>query len=203
MAEEKETSGPALIAGLGGGLLGATITALLMAKPAAAAPPEDKLDYILECLTLLVPSLAELAESNAQLNVSLQQWLAAQGIEPGVEVIVKTAWRAKEPQEIYEQAIRSVGNFETEGMVDFRNAKRIIFKIESSLDQAVNIQPVGNIFDNFTLATNINGAWPCVANGNIHIGLAWDDWMPFVGLRITTAVAPTTGILKIWAVIQE
>ncbi|GAH78167.1 unnamed protein product, partial [marine sediment metagenome] len=70
-------------------------------------------------------------------------------------------------------------------------------------DQAIIIQPVGNIVDSFTLATNIDGPHACGANDNIHIGLAWDDWMPFVGVRITTAVAPTTGILKIWAVVQE
>ncbi|MBA7555810.1 hypothetical protein ES705_48497 [subsurface metagenome] len=203
MAEEKETSGPALIAGLGGGLLGATITALLMAKPAAAAPPEDKLDYILECLTLLVPALAEVAESNIQLNASLQQWLAAQGVEPGIEVSIKTAWKAKEPEEIYSESIRSVGTFDSYVMVPWIEGKRILLKVESSLDQAVNVQVLGNHVDNFNTAVNINAVVPCAANTNISTGLAWDDWHPFIGVRLTTAIAPTAGILSIWAVVQE
>lgn len=187
---QKDNAGKVLLVGATAGGVAALINRLLAAKPAEAAPPEEQWNYLIACQEAIIGLLREL--------------VAAQGPGvPGVEVSVLTPWVAKEPEELYEEAIRSIGTFETEGMVDFRNAKRIIFKIESSLDQPVNIQPVGAIFDSFTLATNINGVFPCVANGSIHIGLAWDDWMPFVGLRITTAVAPTTGILKVWAVVQE
>jgi len=44
---------------------------------------------------------------------------------------------------------------------------------------------------------------PLAANGNLSVGPAWDDWAPFIGVRITVAVAPTAGILNIWAVVQE
>ncbi len=40
-------------------------------------------------------------------------------------------------------------------------------------------------------------------NGNLNVGLVWDDWHPYVGVRITVAVVPTAGVLTIWAVIQE
>ncbi|GAJ10598.1 unnamed protein product, partial [marine sediment metagenome] len=186
----------------GGGLL-VGITTLLMSKPAEAAPPEEKMDYLLECLTLLVPALAEVAESNAQMNASLQQWLAAQGIEPGVEVSVKTAWVAKTPDQLYSHNIRTVGTFNSDMMVDWTNGKRLLIMVQSSLNQACSIQLVGNYVDDMNLAVDINAALPCPANENISVGPAWDDWHPFIGVRITTAAAPTAGILNIFAVIQE
>ncbi|GAI85897.1 unnamed protein product, partial [marine sediment metagenome] len=132
-------------------------------------------------------------------------WLAAQGIPPaeGVEVTVSTPWVAKEPEEIYRYAIRTIGTFYSNKMVDWTRGKRLVIKVESSLDQAVQIQVIGNTVDDMELATDINGPFPCTANGNISVGLAWDDWHPFIGVRITTAVAPTSGILTISAVVQE
>ncbi len=203
--EQGKTAQGIVIGGVGGTLLGAAITALLMAKPAEAAPPEEKLNYLIDCLTTLVPVLAEVAESNAQLIALLQQLLTAQGIPPaeGVEVTVLTPWVAKEPEEIYRYPIRTTGTFYSNKMVNWTEGKRILFKVESSLNQPVNIQLIGNIVDDMELATDINGVLPCTANGNISIGLAWDDWHPYIGVKITVAVAPTAGILNISAVIQE
>ncbi|GAJ02843.1 unnamed protein product, partial [marine sediment metagenome] len=98
--EQGKTAQGLLVGGIGGTLLMAAIAALLAAKPAKAAPPDEKLNYLIECLTTLVPVLAQVADSNAQLIALLQQWLAAQGVPPGegVEVTVKTAWVAKEPE---------------------------------------------------------------------------------------------------------
>ncbi|MBA7570854.1 hypothetical protein ES708_12610 [subsurface metagenome] len=204
MAEEKGKAAQGLvIGGVGGTLIGALIATLLAAKPAAAAPPDEKIDYLIECLTALIPVLAEVAERNATLIALLEQWLAAQGVAPGVEVTVKTPWVAKEPEEIYRFGIRTPGTFNSNSMVDWTRGKRLVIKVESSLDQAVQIQVIGNTADDMELATDINGPFPCTANGNISVGLAWDDWHPFIGVRITTAVAPTSGLLTISAVIQE
>ncbi|MBA7471053.1 hypothetical protein ES707_06347 [subsurface metagenome] len=194
-----------VIGGIGGTLLGAAIAALLAAKPAEAAPPDEKLDYLIECLTTLVPVLAQVAESNAQLITLLQQWLAAQGVPPaeGVEVTVKTAWVAKEPEEIYSYAIRTTGTFYSNKMVDWTRGKRLLVKVESSLDQDVDIQLIGNIVDDMELATDIDIAKTCPANDNISIGPAWDHWCPYIGVKITVAVAPTAGLLTISAVSQE
>lgn len=205
MAEQRDRGAGLVVGGIGGSLLGAAITALLLAKPAKAAPSEEKLDYLIECLTTLVPVLAEVAEGNAQLIALLQQWLAAQGIPPaeGVEVTVKVPWVAKEPEVLFDRAITTADTFDADKMVNWTKGKRLVIKVESLLDQALQIQVVGNITDNYYLATDINAAIPCPAQGNISIGLAWDDWHPFIGARITTAVAPTSGILTISAVIQE
>ncbi len=201
MVQEKKTAGPALIVGaLGGTALGVGVAALLMARPAQAAPPEEQLQYLLDLLSTV-------AEGQAQLIVVLEQWIAAQGGEPGaapgIEVTVKTPWIAKDPEQIYSHAIRAIGTFTSDVMVSWIEGKRILLKVESSLNQACNIQVLGNYVDNFDTAVNINAPLPCPANTNISIGLAWDDWHPFIGIRITTVVAPTAGILNGWAVIQE
>ncbi len=214
MANDKEqgkTAQGIVIGGIGGTLLGAlgvTITALLAkAAEAKELPPEDKLNYLIDCLTALVAVLAEVAENNARLNALLEQWLTAQGVAPppaeGIEVKVLTPWVAKEPEEIYHYPIRTTGTFYSNKMVDWTKGKRLLVKVESSLDQPVQIQLVGNIVDDMELATDINTPKSCPANDNVSIGPAWDDWQPYIGVKIIVATAPTAGVLTISAVIQE
>lgn len=204
MTEKKRGVGAGIIVGgVGGAALATVIATLMAARPARAAPTDEKLDFLIEVLTTLVPLLAEVSERQATLIELLQQWLAAQGIEPGVELTILTPWVAQAPEEIFNQEVRSIGTVDCDRMADYRRGKRILFKVESSLDQAVQIQLVGNIADSMTLATNINAALPVAANGNITIGLAWDDWHPFVSARIIVGVAPTTGMLKVEYSIQE
>jgi len=202
-AEERGLGTGLVVGGAGGAALATAIAILVAARPARAAPTDEKLDYLIEVLTTLVPVLAEVAEGQAELITVMQQWLAAQGIEPGVEVTIRTDWIAKEPEQVYSHAIRAAGTFYTDRMVNWTKGKRLVFKAESSLNQAVNLQVIGNIVDDRGRATDIGPALPLAANGNLSVGPAWDDWNPFIGLRITAAVAPTAGILTIWAVIQE
>lgn len=191
---EKDNAAQAVVVGGVGTAFGVALGLLLAGKPVEAAPPEAKWNY-------LVQLLEQLTNGNLTIIQLLERIEAAQA-EP-IAVTILTPWVAKDPESIFDQAIRNVGTFDADKMVDFRNGKRLVFKVESSLDQAVNIQVIGNIADSFFQAVNIAMPWPCVANGNISIGLAWDDWHCFVGLRIITAVAPTTGMLKMWAVVQE
>ncbi len=202
--EERGVGTGIVVGGIGGTVLGATIAMLLAAKPAAAAPPEEKLDYLIEVLTTLVPVLAEVSERQASLIALLEQLLTVPAEEKALITVV-APYRAKDPEQIFSSAIRSVGTFYSDKMVDFRNGKRILFKVESSLNKAVNIQIIGNTQDSKELATDINGVLPCTANGNISVGLAWDDWHPYVGVKITVVAGavPTSGILTISAVIQE
>lgn len=202
MAQERDKATGLVVGGIGGTVLGVTIALLIAAKPAAAAPPEEKLNYLIEVLTTLVPVLAEVSERQASLIELLAQLLTVPAEERALITVV-APYRAKDPEQIFSSAIRSAGTSYSDKMVDFRNGKRILFKVESSLNQAVNIQVIGNVQDSKELATDINGVLPCTANGNISVGLAWDDWHPFIGVKITIAVAPTAGILTIWAVIQE
>ena len=200
--EERGVGAGIVVGGIGGTVLGVTIAALLAARPAAAAPPEEKLNYLIEVLTTLVPVLAEVSERQASLIALLEQLLTVPAEEKALITVV-APYRAKDPKQIFSSSIRSAGTSYSDKMVDFRNGKRILFKVESSLNQAVNVQIIGNIQDSKELATDINGVLPCTANGNISVGLAWDDWHPYVGVKITVAVAPTAGILSISSVIQE
>ena len=204
MAQERDTGRGLVIGGVGGTMLGALLATLLAAKPAEAAPPEEKLNFLIEALTALIQVLAEVADGQTTLINLMQQWLAAQGVAPGVEIAVLTPWKAKTPEQIYSNAIRAAGTFYSDMMVDWTKGKRFLLKIESSLNQTVTVQPIGNYVDDMNLATNINAPVDILANESHSIGLAWDDWHPFVGMRITNVLpAPTAGILNIWAVIQE
>lgn len=177
--------GKIIVAGGVAGGVAALVSKLLEAKPALAAPEKEKWDYLLECQQTIIRLLQQLIDA----------W------EIGITVL--TPWVAKAPEEIFNQAVRSVGTFDCDRMADYRNGKRILFKVESSLDQGVQIQIVGNIEDSMALATNLNAPLPVAPNGNISVGLAWDDWHPFVSARIIVGVAPTTGRLKIEYSIQE
>ena len=120
-----------------------------------------------------------------------------------LEISVTTTWEAAEPVEIYRESIRTIGTFPSE-LVNWKKGKRLLLKVKNTLDQDAQIQPIGNIRNAVDGAVNIGIILPpCPANGNISIGLAWDDWHPFVGCDITTAVAPISGELKVEAVIQE
>ncbi|MBA7706516.1 hypothetical protein ES703_115370 [subsurface metagenome] len=88
-------------------------------------------------------------------------------------------------------------------MVNWTKGKRLLFKVESSLNQPCKVQLIGNFVDDMPMASDLNAIINVGANENHSIGPAWDDWHPFIGVRITTAVAPTAGILNIWSVVQE
>ncbi|GAG87738.1 unnamed protein product, partial [marine sediment metagenome] len=115
-----------------------------------------------------------------------------------LKITATTIWEAREPEEIYRESIRVAGTFFTES-INWKRGKRLIIKVENTLDQAVQIQPIGNITNARDAAVNINGPFPCAAASGITVGLAWDDWHPYVWARITAAVAPTSGELKIEA----
>jgi hypothetical protein len=112
-------------------------------------------------------------------------------------------WETRDIEEIFSRAIRATGTFYSDKMVNWTRGKRLLLRVDSSLDQAVQIQAIGNIVNTVNGATDINTAQPCAAGGKLSIGLAWDDWQPYIGCEITVATAPTTGNLIISAVIQE
>lgn len=119
------------------------------------------------------------------------------------EITITTPWVAKAAEEIYRESIRTAATYYTYKMVDWNKGKRLLLRVESSLDQSVQIQPFGNISNSMQGSTDINGVLACAANGKISVGFAWDDWHPYVGAKIIVATAPTTGVLTIKAVIQE
>jgi hypothetical protein len=205
--EEKDKSRVAALASFGfGTAFGTVMGALMAAKPAQAAPPETKLDYLIKVSEAIVALLEQIHKDHLDTITALQAIALALGAAPPgavVEVTAVTPWRAKEPVQLLSQAIKSAGTIFTDSMVNWTEGKRLLIKAESSLNQAVQLQVTGNVAETETLATDIGPVVPCEANGNVSIGLAWDDWQPFIGVRITLDLAPTDGILTIWAVVQE
>ena len=143
-------------------------------KPSINASTEEKLSYLVDCGQAIVELLNK-----------------------------ATPWVAREPEEIYNGTPRVAGAYFTSKMANWIKGKRILFKVESSLDQAVNVQCIGGVFDSRERVADVGPMHPCAANFNISIGPAWDDWHPFMGLRLTLLAAPPSGILRVWAVIQE
>ena len=112
-------------------------------------------------------------------------------------------WIAKEPEEIFRKVIRATGTLKSDKMANWTKGKRLLLRIDSSLDQAVQIQAIGNIGNTVNGAVDIGTPKPCNAGSKISLGLAWDDWQPYIGCKITIATSPTTGMLIVTAVIQE
>ena len=111
-------------------------------------------------------------------------------------------WIAKAAEELYNESITTADTFFST-LVDWSNGKRLILKATSTLDQDALIQVIGNTSDSTTGATEIQGPLLCEAGQSISIGLAWDDWHPYIGIKITTAVAPASGTMIITATVQE
>ena len=203
--EEKKQTAQAIVFGGMGAVVGTTLAMLLAAKPAEAAPPDEKLDYLMECQTAIVQLLGQLVDGNQAMIGLLQQLVAAAGIPPpteGVEVTVLTPWVAKEPEEIFSQAIPGTGTFYTDKMVDWRQGKRVYFFVQSTLNQDIQVQVIGSMTDSKEGATDIGPTKVCPASSNISVEPTWDQWCPYIGIKITVAATPA-GRLTISAVKQE
>lgn len=147
-------------------------------------------------------AVQELSNRLDRLATILEGW--APGGAPGVSYEFSAIWEAGDKKTLLVPvAILVAGTTDSE-MADFRKGKRLIIKVTSTLDQAITVQPVGNLDNTIVGATNIGLApIPCPAGANIHIGLAWGDWHPYIGVILTHAIAPTLGTVKVEAVVQE
>jgi len=200
MAERNNHGGKEAAMVIGGGIIGAGLTALFQSRPAKAAPESDKLDYVATLLERLITAEADTLAAIKSLS------LGGAPVLPGqteVNVAVTTPWVARDPVIIFDLAIRNAGVFFSDDLADFRNSKRLAVKVESTLNQAVVIQLMGNIDNTWQLAVPIAGPFPCPANGNLLFGLAWDDWRPFIGAQITAGIAPVSGNLRVRQVLQD
>lgn len=109
---------------------------------------------------------------------------------------IQTPWVDTAPEEIFNESIREAIPFKSQ-MYYWGGGKRLLIWVESSLDQQASLQVKGNIRSNMEMATEIGPPLPCKSNGVTTIGLAWDDWHPYIGVLITLTTAPTEGKLKI------
>lgn len=124
-------------------------------------------------------------------------------VPPEVAVSVTTVWEAGDTKKLFNQALRAAGAYTTVEMANWTKGKRLIIFVTNTLDQMVLVQLVGHIRNTVIGSTNLNAPLPCAAFSNISVGLAWDDWHPYIGATLTLAAVPTTGVLKVEAVVQE
>lgn len=180
-----------------GGAAGAGLASVLSARPVKAAPSDDKLDYI---ATLL----EQIGQNELDMIAAIQALAQAQSSPQDVSVSVSTPWQGRDPEIVFQQAVRNAGVMFSDRMVDFRNSKRMVFKAESSLDQNVILQLIGNISDSPNLAVPLGAPFVCPANGNADMGIGTnDDWRPFMGVQITVGIAPTLGMFTLWSTKQD
>jgi hypothetical protein len=198
MVQKRDNGGSDALMVLGGAFGGTFLAELLARKPSQTAPDTERLNYIADLIQ-------ELIRQDGLITQRIQDVIdALAGLAPGVlPSSILTPWVAGDPDLIFEQAIRNAGTFFTTKRVDFRRGKRLIMRAENTLDQAVILQTIGNFQDTEVGATDIGLAVPGPANTNTSIGLAWDDWHPYIALRMTIAVAPANGFLRIYSVTQE
>ena len=193
--ERRESSAGAVLAGGLSAVGGGIIATLMAGRPAEGAEPDARWDYLIQCQEAIIALLEQ--------NLATQEQILTVQKEIKEIKVTIASWEAREPVVLFDRAITMAATINADRMINWSTGKRLLIKVESLLDQDCIIQVVGNITDNYLLATDINGPLPCLAQSNISIGLAWDDWHPFIGVRITTGVAPTSGILTISAVAQE
>ncbi|GAJ22489.1 unnamed protein product, partial [marine sediment metagenome] len=67
MPEKEDTSKGIVIGAIGGTVLGAAVAALLAARPAEAAPSDEKLNYLIAAQEIMVGLLGEIKGSINQL----------------------------------------------------------------------------------------------------------------------------------------
>jgi hypothetical protein len=94
---------------------------------------------------------------------------------------------------------------------DMRDIKRAMVNIISTLDQSVVIQLVGNGVQDYPSARDMGAPQNVAIGGPLPIALSAidigvginDDWHPYLGVIITTAIACASGLLTITVYSQK
>lgn len=126
------------------------------------------------------------------------------GAPPPPPVTVKVERIIPEPQVIVRQkTLRATGTFPCDSMADCRAADRVLIWVKSTLDQQVEIQAVGNIFDSTSNCIPLASSVPLPEDDYVGITIPADYWYPYIGIEITASAAPTRGELNATVVSQE
>lgn len=190
-----------MIGGLGVGV-GLIVANLMNPKSAQAAPgtPAYSDSDIRQALAALLLSSQEINNkldslSNIQAALQILANVPTTPL-PGVD----------KPVALFDKVINvasPLGGINTDKLFDWKVGRRLLIKIESTLNQPVIIQVIGNVFNSFDQVVDINGPFNVLPGSNASVGLAWDDWHPYIAVNIAVGVAPTNnGRLKIYVSLQ-
>lgn len=118
------------------------------------------------------------------------------------EIADEITLTAQDTVTLFSQKIQAANTFYS-SMANWTKGHRMRLRVVSSLDVAVTVQVIGNISNSVNDADDLQGLlFTCPANDSISIGPDWDDWHPYIGVRLTTAIAPAKGSLYVYSVIQ-
>lgn len=163
----------------------------------ALSPSDERMDILI----LMLIELNALT-ANAVASLSALSGVTPPGVPslPPGEIYISR--KAAEPQIVVAtKAPRTVAPITCDFMADCRGAYRGVLKVESSLDQQVDCQLLGNIVNSPVGATNIGVVYTCGINDSISLGWALDLWHPYIGIRLTPLIAPAAG--NITAIMQN
>jgi len=96
--------------------------------------------------------------------------------------------------------------YPTSGLVDCKDAERVIIVCRSTCDQALTIQTIGGTGKqaDANSSFDMEASQTLAATSSIAFLLAHEVWMPYIGVSaLTGATAPTSGVLNAWAIIQR
>ncbi len=155
-------------------------------RPAEVSLSPETIQQLAQAITIGVPAPAE------------------PGVPAPVAVTVKIERVIPEPQVILRQrAIGTIGTFNCDSMADCRAADRVLIWVKSTLDEDVDIQPIGNIISAFEEAIPLGSEATLSAGDSIGFTIPADYWYPYIGIQIIAAVAPTSGEMNATIVTQE
>lgn len=87
-------------------------------------------------------------------------------------------------------------------MADCRQALRMVLVVNNTFDQQVSVAIIGNGSDASDSAFVIHTM--DVASGDWGAyGIKNEEWMPFLAVKVTPAVAPSSGTISAAAILQE
>jgi len=126
---------------------------------------------------------------------------------PPVEVVVreiKIPRTVPEPEVILkEQEYRRAGTFACRTMADCRLATRAVVWAVSTLDQDVEIQVIGNIFNTAEGSVAL-GTWvPLAGRDTSSIAVGEEYWYPYIGVQVKVTTPPTLGSVTVTVAKQE
>lgn len=111
-------------------------------------------------------------------------------------------WIAQAEQTLYAALPAPAATYQSTWF-DFSNTKRASIQIVNTTNQAVSVQLIGNMIQSTEVpvrstARNMGIPIAISAGGSIDIGVGTnDDWHRYIGVLITTSVAPATGLVTV------
>jgi hypothetical protein len=174
--------------------------------PGPSTPKEAPWTDISSLLKRQDTIITQQASLIAQQTEMIAYLRAISGLSPGGTEITVPGYTPEAPDPTllvqYPYTGLAPGMFTTD-YVNFKKGWRLAIHIESTLNQAVTLQPIGNIFNSSLKASTIGIATVLLAGLNTTFTFGWNQWQSYIWVNSTIFVQPTVGTLTFWYTIQK